>query len=134
MSKCLTRSVITQQEFMMAPRIEITRAFVHLLAKCNSQRRQVLLENATNEQLKGLFELCMNMKRGNLPINSVQLQRFRRHKKTFDTLANKRISIRKKRAVINQQGGFVAAVAKFALPLLTHIIASQISKRVKHRR
>lgn len=131
--KHIDESIICQLDVMMATRLEVTRGFIKTLAKCSPQRRKRVLENATNNELKALFELCLNMKLGNLPIDAEQFRRFKRHKTTFDTLANRRISIRKKRKIVNQKGGFVAAVAKFALPLLTHIIASQLSKAGRKR-
>ena len=118
----------------MSKRLEITKEFVNLLAKSSAKRRKVLLRNASNTQLKGLFEVCLNIIRGNLPLDAVQFKRMKRHRKTLETLVNRRIPIYKKREVINQKGGFVATLAKFALPLLTHVIATQIAKRVGRRK
>ena len=118
----------------MSKRLEITKEFVNLLAKSSAKRRKVLLRNASNTQLKGLFEVCLNIIRGNLPLDAVQFRRMKRHRKTLETLVNRRIPIYKKREVINQKGGFVASLAKYALPLLTHVIATQIGKIGRRRK
>ena len=60
----------------MSQRIEITEAFFRLLAKSSAAKRKILLAGATNEQLKGLFEICLNLIRGNLPFGVKEKKRF----------------------------------------------------------
>ncbi len=113
----------------MTKRLEITEAFIYALAKSSPQRRKTLLKHASNEELKGLFELCLNILRGNLPINRTVFQRLKRHRKIIEDLSNRRIPLYKKREIINQKGGFIGGLATFALPLLTHLITSALKKR-----
>lgn len=113
----------------MTTRLELTEAFIYALAKSSPRRRKVLLKHASNKELKGLFELCLNIIRGNLPIDHSTFQRLKRHKKVIETLGNRRVPIFKKRELINQRGGFLGQLAAFALPLITHLIASKLRKR-----
>ena len=106
----------------MATRLEITKDFAYKLAKSTRKERKALLKNATEERLKGLFEICLNMQRGNLPMEQVAFQRFKRHRNTLKALASKNVPMYKKRKVMNQKGGFLSSVAAFALPLLTQLI------------
>ena len=117
----------------MSQRIEITEAFFRLLAKSSAAKRKILLAGATNEQLKGLFEICLNLIRGNLPFGTKQKKTFRRKRHLIRDLANKRISIKKKRELLDQRGGaaFVSGLATFALPLLAQLIASGVKKITK---
>ena len=66
----------------MSTRLEMTDAFIKVLARSNANQRKLLLRGATNQQLKGLFELCLNIIRGNLPINNTEFRRLKRYKKT----------------------------------------------------
>ena len=112
----------------MTKRLEITEAFIHELARTTPRRRKVVLKHATNTQLKGLFELCLNIIRGNLPIDKTAFQRLKRHRTTIETLGNRRVPLYKKREILNQKGGLLGQLATFALPLLTHLIASRFAK------
>ena len=49
----------------MATRLEITENFAIKLADASRKERKKLLKNASKEQLKGLFEICLNIIRGN---------------------------------------------------------------------
>ena len=42
--------------------------FLHLLARSSAKRRKFLLKQATKEELASLFEICLNILRGNLPL------------------------------------------------------------------
>ena len=112
----------------MSTRLEMTDAFIKVLARSNANQRKLLLREGTNQQLKGLFELCLNIIRGNLPINNTEFHRLKRHRKTLESLASRRVPLYKKREIVNQKGGFIGAVAKFAVPLLASIIASKLRK------
>ena len=52
----------------MATRLEITENFASKLADISRKERKKLLKNASEEQLKGLFEICLNIIRGNVPM------------------------------------------------------------------
>ena len=119
----------------MSQRLEITEAFLRLLADSSTPKRKILLASATNEQLKGLFEICLNLLRGNLPLSANDKTQFRRKRNLVRSLANKRISIKKKKKLLGQRGGaaFVSGLATFALPLLAQLIASGV-KRVTKRK
>ena len=113
----------------MSKHLEIASAFVKSLANSSLARRKFLLRHATNLELKSLFEICMNLVRGKIPLDSNTFKSFKRQRKVITNLGNKRVSLKKKREIINQKGGFIGKLAIFALPLLTDLISRQISKR-----
>ena len=112
----------------MSTRLEMTDAFIKVLAKSSAKQRKLLLRGATNEQLKGLFELCLNIIRGNLPLSNAEFHKLKRHRKTLESLASRRVPLYKKREIVNQKGGFIGAVANLAIPLLASIIANRLKK------
>ena len=73
----------------MSTRLEMTDAFIKVLARSNANQRKLLLRGATNEQLKGLFELCLNIIRGNLPVNNTEFRRLKRYRKTLESLLSR---------------------------------------------
>lgn len=109
----------------MSKRLEITETFIRALAKSSAQRRKALLRTASKDELYGLFELCLNIIRGNLPLNKAALHRLRHHRKAIEDLSSRRISLQKKKRIINQKGGFLAPLAQIALPLLAHLVMSR---------
>ena len=61
----------------MATRLEITENFANKLADASRKERKKLLKNASEEQLKGLFEICLNIIRGNVPMEKSEYQRLK---------------------------------------------------------
>ena len=113
----------------MTKRLKLTEQFVKTLARSSPHTRKTLLRSATNAQLKGLCELCLNILHGNLPLDTATFQRFKRNRKVIEDLSNRRIPLYKKRDIINQKGGFLGTLATFAIPLLAQVIASKLQKR-----
>ena len=113
----------------MVTRLKVTKNFVCKLADCSRKERKAHLKNATDEQLKGLFQICLNHVRGNLPMEQSKYQRFKRHKNTLRALASKNVPMYKKRRIMTQKGGFLSSVATFALPLLAQLIQHGIASR-----
>lgn len=111
--------------------LEIIKKLTHSLANSTPHKRRTILKRVSNSELKSLCGLCLNVTRGKFPVDKNALKRLKRHRKTLETLADRRVSLQKKRDVINQKGGFIGPLVAFALPLLTQLIASQISKRIK---
>ena len=113
----------------MSTRLEITKNFAYQLAESSRKERKALLRDATEEQLKGLFEICLNIIRGNVPMDQADFQRLKRHKNTLTALASKKVPIYKKRRIVNQKGGFLSSVAAFALPFLAQVISSRLARK-----
>ena len=106
----------------MSKRLRTNQPFLHLLARSSAKRRKSLLKQATKDELATLFEICLNILRGNIPLNSYMHKKLKKEQKTLRTLADKKISLKRKKKVVNQKGGFLGAVAGLALPLLAQIL------------
>lgn len=118
----------------MSKRLAITEAFLRLLVNSSKPKRKLLLQGATNEQYKGLFELCLNLLRGQLPLSGADKKNFHRQRYLIRDLANRRISIKRKKKLINQRGGaLVASLATFALPLVAQLIASGVKRAITRK-
>ena len=115
----------------MSRHFAVSERFVHLLAKSNPRQRKVLLKNATSTELRSLFEVCLNIIRGNLPLRPADIERLKRHRTTIETLSDRCVPPYKKKRLINQRGGIFGQIAAIALQLLTQVIGSVLSSRKK---
>ena len=106
----------------MSKRLKTNQPFLHLLARSGAKRRKSLLKQATKEELTTLFEICLNILQGNIPLSSYMHKKLKRAQNTLRQLADKKISITRKKKVVNQKGGFLGTVASIALPLLASIL------------
>jgi hypothetical protein len=106
----------------MSKRLRINQPFIHLLARSSAKRRKFFLKQATKEELASLFEICLNILRGHVPLSVHMHKKLERERHTLRTLADKKISLRRKKKVINQKGGFLGTLAAIALPLLAQLL------------
>lgn len=118
----------------MSKHLVRSEPFIKLVANSKPHQRNVLLRNATKEQLKALCEVCLNTIRGNLRLPPIAVQKLKRHRKTLEALANRRVPLYKKRHLINQKGGVLGQVAAFALPVLAQVIAGAVKSAIKGRK
>ena len=105
----------------MSKALENSEPYIRLLARSSAKRRKLLLNQATREELKSLCEICLNILKGNIPLGDTNFRRLNRNCNTIKALANKRISLKIKKGIVNQKGGFLGTVASIALPLLASL-------------
>jgi outer membrane lipopolysaccharide assembly protein LptE/RlpB len=106
----------------MSIRLQKNQPFLHLLARSSAKRRKSLLQQATKDELTALFEICLNILRGHLPLTPQLHKKLKKEQKTLRTFADKKISLKHKKKLVNQKGGFLGALAGIALPLLAQLL------------
>lgn len=102
--------------------LQNSEPFLRLLARSSAKRRKALLNQVTRDELKSLCEICLNILKGNIPLDDKTYHKLKRHKAKLRTLANKKIPVKQKKKVVNQHGGFIGTVAAIALPLLASLL------------
>lgn len=107
----------------MSKALKNSESYLRLLAKSNGKRRKVLLDQATREELKSLCEICLNILKGNLPLDNRNFKHLKRNRQTIKLLANSKVPIKIKRQALNQKGGFLGNIASIALPLLVSLFS-----------
>ena len=107
--------------------------FIKQLAVCSTVERRKLLENASNKNIKALAELCLNLLRGNLPIDYKTKSKLKKHQKSIQLLARRRVPLKNKRELINQRGsaGFLLPLASLAVPMLANLTGHLVNKVFK---
>jgi len=106
----------------MSKRIKVNQPFLHLLARSGPKRRKQLLHQATKDELTSLFEICLNIIKGNLPLKPKDYKKFKRYKTILRTLSDRKVPLIKKKKLVNQKGGFIGSLAAFAIPLLVSLL------------
>ncbi|GFR02865.1 uncharacterized protein TNCT_728081 [Trichonephila clavata] len=103
---------------------------LHVLSAANPQQRNAILKSATNEQIKTLCEICQNVLAGNVP--KANVKRLCRYKRTIRQLADKSISLARKRKLLttNQTGGFLPLVLPAVLSFVGGLLGKSIGKRI----
>ena len=107
--------------------------FIKRLAVCSAAERRNLLEHASNKNIKALSELCLNLLRGNLPIDDKTKSKFKKHQRSIQLLARRRVPLKNKREIINQRGsaGFLLPLASLAVPMLANLTGHLVNKAFK---
>ena len=110
----------------MYKRLLAQEPFLRLLASSNPKRRKLLLQHATKEELKTLFEICLNIIKKNIPLKQDQFKKLNRYKSLVRELGSKRVTLKRKNQLIHQKGGAIGAVvgtvANLVLPLLASLL------------
>ena len=80
----------------MYKRLLANEPFLRLLTRSSAKRRKVLLRQASKKELIALFEICLNIIKGNIPLNSTQFKKLEKHQRVIRTLSDKKGGIEKK--------------------------------------
>ena len=91
----------------MSHRVRKNSAFLHLLSDCHPKQRKVLLETLTDEQLKTLCEVVLNILKGIIHLSPRQQQKLRKKKRVLYQLVSKSIPSKTKKRLLVQEGGSV---------------------------
>ena len=99
----------------MTARLKKHLEFLKVLQKSKGKLRKNLLKDIDNDVLKCLCDCAHNTLCGNLPLSSVHFKQLKKHKNKLRVLASKKVSLKKKKHLV-QSGGFISALLA---PLLT---------------
>ena len=111
----------------MSRRVKDNIDFLRVLAKSNPKLRRAILQCCHNDLIKAICEVTLNVLKGVVPVNEKQKRKLRRHKTVLRALADKKISIKRKREYLNQTGG---NFLPFLLPPVLSVLASFLSKKL----
>ena len=94
----------------------------------NTKLRKAILEHADADLISALCEYAHNILRGTVRLTPREKGRLGKYKDTQRLIANKRLSISRRRGEIQQSGGFLPALLRplattVFLPLLSQLFA-----------
>ena len=88
---------------------------------------RAIIKEADPEVMKAICECAHNVLKGNVPMNKSQFTKLKRYRSHLHTLANKKVSQKRKKKTL-QTGGFLGALLGAAIPALASVIGGLIRK------
>lgn len=108
--------------------------FLNLLAESkNPKRRRLLVEWAGKNDLDAISEISLNTLRGNVKLSPSTYKKIQKYKKALRTLALKKASIKKRKQIIKQQGGFLPFLIPAALLVVSSIVPEIVKSIAKKK-
>jgi hypothetical protein len=89
------------------------------LRKSRARDRKRIIEKADDKVIHCICECAHNCLNSNIPLNKLQYKKLARHKHTLRRLCKTGETIKKKRSIIKQSGGFILPLL---IPLLSLLI------------
>ena len=105
------------------------RDFLTLLGKAKqSKRRKILLDAANSNEIRSIAECALNLLKNRINLNTGQKRKFKRHKETLRHVAKKSVSVKRKRRILQQKGGFLTTLLPLAISALSSIVPALFGK------
>ena len=81
-----------------------------------------MIAHANRGQMEAIGEVALNLLKGNIIVPSSSFKLSKPHKSKLLYLTRKKPSLKQKKEVINQKGGFLSALAALAAPLAVDLL------------
>ena len=111
----------------MSQRLRRNVDLLSLLARAKPHMIKAVVKAADKEAVCCLCECAKNILNGNVPLNKSHLCKLKRYKADVRQLVNKRLSVAKKKKIL-QKGGFLSALLA---PVAANLLAPLVEKILK---
>ena len=81
--------------------------YLQILAKSKPKLRKILIENVPESVITAIYECCLNTLKGVIPLTQRQKRRLAPYKTHLRTLANRKVSRKRKKTYLTQRGGSI---------------------------
>ena len=81
-----------------------------------------MIAHANRGQVEAIGEVALNLLKGNIIVPSSSFKRLKPHKSKLLYLTRKKPSLKQKKEVLNQKGGFLPALAALIAPLAVDLL------------
>lgn len=109
-------------------RIARNKNFLQLLINSKKKVRDLLIKNATKDQLDSIREIVFNLLKGNFSIDDDYLKKLSKKKKQLRLLVRRKTTLKKRKEII-QKGGFLQFIVPAIISGLATIVSSIIDKK-----
>jgi len=100
------------------------------LAKANSnKKRKKLVKLAEDCVINSISEIALNCLNGNVPLSEIDFNKLSKYQNLLRKLT-KISSVKKRRNIISQTGGFLNLLIPPALSLIASVVGGYLSKRL----
>ena len=106
------------------------RDYLTLLSKAKKKRRrQKLIDLADNSEIQAICEIVYNILGGRLPLKPEQKKKLKRHRVALRNIVDRSKSVKKKKKILQQSGGFLSAVLPLVVSALGSIVPALFGKK-----
>ena len=112
----------------MSARLKRNFGLLKVLQKASPKQWKALLKNASNELVLCIAEIVSNVLKGNVKVNAKQHAQLRKYKRVLRTLINKRISVKSKKRLLSQKGGFLSALLGPAIGVIGSLLGNILQR------
>jgi hypothetical protein len=95
---------------------------LRVLSKAPKKLRDIVLTDADEDLILALCEVIHNVLIGTVKLKPKQIKKLRRYHSTLFNLSQKTTSVRKKRKLLLQKGGFLSTLLPPAIALLSTLL------------
>lgn len=103
--------------------------FLKSIKKCKKCDLEDLFRKASKDNIKCLTEIARNTLKGNIPYNKAAIAKLKKFKTEIRTIGRKNYSLKKKKQILSQRGGFISALIA---PVISAIISGVLSKAISN--
>ena len=90
--------------------------------KSSGKQRRDMITTANRGQIESISEIALNLLKGNILVPKSSFERLKPHKDKLLYLTRKKPSLKQKKQVLNQKGGFLPALAGLIAPLAVDLL------------
>ena len=103
----------------MSRRIKTHAVLLKTLAHCTPKQRKALLKTADKGLIDAICECIVNVLHGNIKLSPSHKRSLSKHKNHLRKLSDRRTSLRERKRLLNQRGGFL-------LPMLMRLVVPAV--------
>ena len=90
--------------------------------KSSGKQRRDMITTANRGQIESISEIALNLLKGNILVPKSSFEQLKPHKDKLLYLIRKKPSLKQKKQVLNQKGGFLPALAGLIAPLAVDLL------------
>jgi hypothetical protein len=110
----------------MSARIERNLFFLKQLCKKPPKDRKILLRSCDNDLINSICEVADNTLLGNVKVKKNHLKVLKKHANHLKKLRDRKVSVKRKRAVLVQNGGFLPALLAPIISLAATLLSNAL--------
>ena|ERR1700712_2868692 len=101
------------------------------LAKVRGKKREIFISKAKNCIINAVSELAKNCLHGNINLNECQFDKLKKYQNILRKINTKKTSIKKRRELMIQNGGFLPLLIPPALSVIAGLVGNELSKIIR---
>lgn len=113
----------------MAERLKRNLDFIKVLANAKPRQRKAIVHTADKDLILCLCEIILNLLTGNVKVPDKIIDQLRKHKDCLRTLAEQRTSLKTRRDILEQKGGFLPILLTPILSIAGQLLADLVTKK-----